>query len=98
MKIYLDDERIPPKDWVLVKTVPELIKLMSSEEIIEQLSLDHDLGEDQLTGYDFLKWLEEQVYLKKVTHLPTINIHSANPTGRINMALALRSIQKIYGK
>ena len=97
MKVYLDDERTPPEGWELVKTVPELIKLMS-QETIEQLSLDHDLGEDQLTGYDFLKWLEAQVFFKRVTHLPTINIHSANPTGRINMALALRSIQKIYGK
>ena len=98
MKLYLDDERIPPEGWVLVKTVPELIKLISSEETIEQISLDHDLGDDQLTGYDFLCWLEEQVYLNKLTYLPIINIHSANPTGRINMALALRSIQKIYGK
>lgn len=95
VKVYLDDVRAPPEGWVLVKTVPELIEMMHTTAI-EALSLDHDLGEEEQTGYDFMKWLEEQVYLGKVRYLPTINIHSDNSVGRANMAMALRSIQKLY--
>ena len=93
MKIYLDDERIAPKGWVQVRWPDEVIALLKTENVTE-LSLDHDLGDDERgTGYDVLLWLEEQV----VCHLfrpPIIHVHTANPAARVRMEMAVRNIAR----
>lgn len=95
MRIYLDDERQTPEGWVRAYTVPELINLFILHGTnIEEISLDHDLGDGQQTGYDFLRWLEEKVYNQELSTLPIIKIHSANPVGRRNMELTLLSMEK----
>jgi hypothetical protein len=97
MKVWLDDLRQAPDGWTRVYTVPELVALIESGEVTE-VSLDHDLGEDEETGYDFLRWLEEQVFTRKVSSVPVIKIHSANSVGRKNMELAIGSIKRIIDK
>jgi hypothetical protein len=95
IKVWLDDERKAPIGWVSFKTVPELITFYNKNyEKIMELSLDHDLGEDTPTGYDFIKWLEEKMYFKKFEKLPKINVHSANPVGKKRMIQAIDSMKR----
>jgi len=92
MYVWLDDERPAPDGWVHVRSVPLLMSLFPKVDVI---SLDHDLGKDELTGYDFLRWLEVQVGMGRVTRIPEIRLHTANPVGRKNMELVISSIRRL---
>lgn len=90
MKVYLDDMRTPPPGWVLTSSVGETINLLRKGGVTH-LSLDHDLGLVDETGYDVLLWLEEQVVLHQFVP-PALYVHSDNSSARIKMELAIRSI------
>lgn len=93
MKVYLDDERSTPKGWIGVQWPDQAIKLLQTGEVTH-ISLDHDLGDDRRgTGYDVLLWLEEAVFDRRI-ELPVVTIHTANPSARQRMMLALHAIQK----
>lgn len=94
-KIWLDDERDPPDDtWEWVKTAGACIAAIKSAQREETLvSLDHDLGERQATGYDVLKWLEVAVFEKRSFICPYISVHTANPPARERMNAAIGSIE-----
>lgn len=102
--IYLDDVRTPDFPGVhIVRDVPTLQSLIrglarDSEDTIVHLSLDHDLGEDTPTGYDFLNWLEASMShpltgdeFMRYLHF-SFEIHSANPVGRQNMLRVIDAI------
>jgi hypothetical protein len=97
MKVYLDDIRDAPEGWVLVRNVPKLIKLICNESVTN-LSLDHDLGEGEMSGYDFMRWLEAEVFFHRINSIPKITFHTANPVGRNNMEKVLNSIERILFK
>lgn len=98
MKVYLDDERKTPQDWVRTYTVEETIELIKSGNVTD-LSLDNDLGEGLKEGYKVLDWLEEQVYADPTFPVPqNISIHSANPVARARMDLILKSIDKLRSR
>ena len=89
--LFLDDERWPPnskiQDWIITRTVEEAIQIINKKKLPWRMSLDHDLGKNQKTGYDFIKWLIEQdldnnLNLKKITDF---YVHSQNPVGKENM-------------
>lgn len=93
MKVYLDDIRKPPAGWTLVKWPDEVIKLLKTGKV-KELSLDHDLGDDERgTGYDVILWIEEQVF-KKSFQAPKIKVHSANVSARKKMVQGIKSIEK----
>lgn len=94
VKVYLDDERQEPDGWIRTFTPAATIKILENCEVTD-LSLDHDLGTND-TGYDVLLWLEEQLHLGNVT-LPNIIIHTANPSARVKMELAVKSMQRYIG-
>ena len=63
LRVFLDDERAPPDGWVRVYWPAEAIALLKTGAV-EELSLDHDLGDDERgTGYDVVIWIEEAVAL-----------------------------------
>lgn len=93
MKIWLDDVRDAPEGWTRVYTVEQLQTLLGVG--VTDISLDHDLGDGNQTGYDFLNWFEAQVFIGKWKKIPEMKIHSANPVGRKNMEAAIESIKKI---
>ena len=96
MKLYLDDERIAPDGWVQVRWPDEAIKLLQMGEVTN-LSLDHDLGDDQRgTGYDVLLWIEQEVASCQFTPPAKIEVHSANPPARKRMQAAIESIFRMY--
>lgn len=83
--MWLDDMRLAPAGWVHVKTVAEAKKLLK-EGIVRAASLDHDLGDDELSGYDLVCWMEEH------NHWPhkVPSVHSMNPVGRKKMMDVIR--------
>jgi Cyclic-phosphate processing Receiver domain len=71
-----------------VRWPDEAIALLETGQV-EELSRDHDLGDDERgTGYDVLVWIEEAVALRGFRP-PVITVHSANAVGRQRMALAI---------
>ena len=84
MRLYLDDMRRPPVGWLLVKTAHAAIDVLKTVDV-EELSLDHDLGEEH-TGYDVAKWIvENNVWPARII------LHTMNPVGRQNMWQLLQS-------
>lgn len=93
MKIYLDDERQTPPGWTRCFWPYQVIYLMETQEV-EEISLDHDLGNDEKgTGYDVLLWIEEEVHMNGFIP-PLIRVHSANPSARDKMEKAIKAIYK----
>ncbi len=93
MKIYLDDERIAPDGWHRACWPDEVIELLQQESVTD-LSLDHDLGDDERgTGYDVVLWLEEAVAARGFKP-PRLTVHSANTSARLKMEAGIRSIQR----
>ncbi|MCF5528202.1 hypothetical protein GIV74_25775, partial [Pseudomonas syringae] len=93
MKVFLDDIRTPPAGWILVHWPNEAIKLLQEFDV-EEISLDHDLGDDQRgTGYDVILWIEEKVALDGFVP-PKIVVHSANVSARLKMEQGIKNIIK----
>jgi len=64
---------------------------------VVEISLDHDLGNDERgTGYDVVLWIEEQV-ITKGFQPPVIKVHSANASARQKMQLGIENIYKKSG-
>ncbi len=93
MKVYLDDERTEPEGWIRVYWPEEAIELLKSGKV-EEISLDHDLGDDEHgTGYDVVVWIEEAV-ITRGFNPPKMKVHSANLSARLKMELGIKSIIK----
>ena len=91
MNVYLDDERETPAGWLRAYWPDEVIAFLKSGKV-KQLSLDHDLGNDNKgTGYDVLLWIERAVFIDGFVP-PTIAVHSANSSARIKMEYAIAQI------
>ena len=91
VKIWVDDIRPVPKGYMGTKSVKETIELIRKVEAeggkIEELNLDHDLGDYFKYGGDAIKILDYLV--ERETYYP-ISIHTANPVGRANMERIIR--------
>lgn len=95
IKIYLDDERTTPEGWVRVYWPVEAIALLKQGGVSE-ISLDHDLGDDERgTGYDVVLWIEQAVATESFIP-PKIKVHSANSSAREKMELGIQNIWRIY--
>jgi hypothetical protein len=93
MKVYLDDERPAPPGWVRAFWPNEVIALLKTGSV-QELSLDHDLGDDARgTGYDVVLWIEEAVMLRGFQP-PVIHVHSANSSARQKMLAGVAAIQQ----
>ena len=89
ISLYLDDLRPAPDGFILVKTVSQLIykldELKELDQEVNILSLDHDLGENEPTGYDFVKYLIELGQYNPNIYPKQIFLHTADGVGRDNM-------------
>lgn len=75
---------------------PEEAITLLKQNIVTEISLDHDLGDDEHgTGYDVLLWIEEAVFTQGFIP-PIIYVHSANTSARHKMILAIANINKKY--
>jgi hypothetical protein len=94
MRVFLDDERTTPDGWVRVYWPSEAIILLETGAV-DELSLDHDLGDDERgTGYDVVLWIEEAVALHGFKP-PKIKVHSANSSAREKMVAGIQAIERI---
>jgi len=85
MKIWLDDLRPAPQDYVLCHSVNEAIRMIEIHETTESIDLidcDHDLGDYAYDGGDGIKLLD---WLLERGTLYPIRLHTMNPVGRDNM-------------
>ena len=94
MRVYLDDERATPAGWTRVFWPEEAIALLETGEV-DELSLDHDLGDDRRgTGYDVVLWVEEAVALRGFKP-PKMFVHSANSSARQKMLAGIGAIEAL---
>lgn len=64
---------------------------------IEEISLDHDLGEFKKSGYDIIKYLiVEHNYGRLDLSKVIIKCHSMNPVGKLNIEKTWSNFQKRY--
>lgn len=92
MKVYLDDERDTPDGWVRVYWPNEAIEFLKGGGV-EEISLDHDLGDDDCgTGYDVVLWIENSVYTNNFIP-PKICMHSANSSAGHKIGSGIKSIE-----
>ena len=88
MKIWVDDIRTPPStEWLWLKSVNEVVTHIDNTQDIELISLDHDSGDYQKDGGDYIKILD---YLEFISRNVRIHLHTANPVGRENMRRIIR--------
>lgn len=93
MKVFLDDIRPTPEGWIRAYWPDDVINLLEQGNV-EEISLDHDLGDDQKgTGYDVLLWIEEMVFTQGFVP-PIIGLHTSNSSARRKMELAIDRIWK----
>lgn len=81
MKLWVDDLREPPESWTWAKTSAEAINLLVQAgergHVVEEISLDHDLGGDDTTR-PVMRWMCDPD-----NHWPDkVHCHTANPVGR----------------
>lgn len=95
LRVWLDDlleDRAAPEGWIQVTTAPAAIALLKTGHVIE-LSLDHDLGDDEMAGKGIhvIDHIAEQQIREGRDLWPRagITIHSANPAGVAQMARAI---------
>jgi len=101
LRVWLDDDLIDRRaqeGWLHVQTAWEAIRLLERGRVVE-LSLDHDLGDDQRCGrgIDVVDFPAEQqiAHGRNLWPRDGIRIHSANPYGRDAM---IRSIKAAAGR
>ena len=84
--VVVDDLRAQPDGWTLFKTGEEFLEWLKSNKqaAIAHLSLDHDLGEGVMTGYDLVKKLVDNF-----PKIDRITLHTDNNVGFKNMYLYL---------
>lgn len=92
MKIWLDDIRSAPDGYIWCRNVNEVIGVISNtNDKIELIDCDHDLGEyarDDGDGIKLLDWLAEHGLFYK------IHLHTMNPVGKANMERLIRRYWK----
>lgn len=98
--LFLDDER-DPKDHgfpeaIWFKNVRDMTIWLERNGLqgVRYISLDHDLGDDQPTGYDMVLILEEMILQDKHPAPKYMYCHSQNPPGRKRIVQALQNIYR----
>lgn len=92
-KMFLDDLRPCPSDYVCVRSYKEAINMILAEGMPNFISFDHDLGTEE-SGYDLAKWLVEFDMNKDGKLIDkdfSFVVHSANPVGKVNIESYLNS-------
>ena len=101
MKIWVDDVRPAPADYIWIKSVNEFKEFIvdrliaenfalnfgGNPDAVELIDLDHDAGDFAKDGGDYIKILD---WLESISQSYPIRIHSMNPVGVSNMRAIIR--------
>ena len=98
MKLWIDDVRPAPEGYLWFKGTNEALRFIrQNRALITEIALDHDAGQYQHCGGDYINILRE---LERLCHHPNgfwkeywsqrckeivFSLHSANPVGVANM-------------
>lgn len=92
MRLWIDDVRLAPENYLWCKSVNEAIELIEfcerlqkytfDRKILELIDIDHDAGDYAKDGGDYIKLLD---WLEETGRSYPIHIHSMNPVGVQNM-------------
>ena len=88
MKLWVDDVRVVPDrfEYFWATSVEQAKQIIIDEEKvgtpIELIDLDHDAGDYEICGGDYIRILD---WLEETGRNYPIRIHTANPVGRKNM-------------
>lgn len=105
--VLIDDERSfkdAPDDANVIRTVKAALEWLESKELpeIDQLWLDHDLGEIDGEVTDimpFVKKLEEKAFFDEAPVIHMVIVHTSNPSGGDNIVAALKRffrVERVY--
>jgi hypothetical protein len=108
MRIFLDDQRLPPQDgkgWVIVRSVGDAISWVEANGFPVFVSFDNDLGARQPEGRCFAAWLLEldmdsgNMPEDFAFYVHSQNVVAADPIrSRIDGHLAERTREKAAGR
>lgn len=99
--LFIDDERVPmdvtwgtwqdqalyrDSEWVIARDWLEVLDIVLSVGFPNMISFDHDLGDNQKTGYEIAQRLCEMVMDgMKLPENFEFRVHSKNPVGAENI-------------
>ena len=104
MKIFIDDLREPPgEDWLVFRTAEDFLIWfvwwlnLKGPVDIEEIALDHDLGEEGMTGHKLMLQLIKELMAGRFQQICNIRFttHSANPVGRKNIEADITELKKL---
>lgn len=101
--LFIDDERFPPndgRDWIICRNKIEVQIQVMLRGMPSYISFDHDLGENEPTGYDITKWLVgiDLTSLDELGRFPDnfdFYVHSQNPIGKANIEQYINNYMKV---
>lgn len=95
VKIILDDIRLQPPGWMLFKSPEPFIEWRKNNPnvVIDMLSLDHDMGETFMSGYDAVKHIINNPDMHPEM-IKRWSFHTDNPIGFQNMYLYVINAQE----
>lgn len=109
-KLFIDDERDPvdvkwgswqdqalyrDADWIVARNWKETLEIVVSLGFPQMISFDHDLGENERTGYVICQKLCEMVM--NGVKMPAdfdYRVHSKNPVGAENIHYYMKNFMR----
>lgn len=96
--LFIDDERDPPRDnndWIIARSMQQTIDaiIKNNNVVYSYISFDHDLGDNEPTGYDIAKWIVE-MDMDGMIFIPqdfSFYVHSQNVCGAKNIKCYLNN-------
>jgi hypothetical protein len=114
--LFIDDERVPSDvtwakslteqymykvhDWVIARNWYEVEDIILTFGMPVMISFDHDLGENERTGYEIAQRISEMV-MDGIEELPenfSFMVHSKNPVGAENIYEYMNNFIEHWGK
>ena len=91
--LFIDDERKPPyndgRNWIIARNFDDVMMCFRIHGMPGYISFDHDLGENERTGFDIAKFLVElDMDAEPDFQIPEefeYYVHSQNPIGKANI-------------
>lgn len=111
--LFIDDERVPmdvtwgtwqdqalyrDADWVIARNWFEVLEIVVTFGLPSMISFDHDLGENEKTGYEIAQKLCDMIM--DGIDLPEnfeFRVHSKNPVGAENIRSYMNNFLKHRG-
>lgn len=111
-QIFVDDERKPSdifwaprhvqekyhnEEWIICETRAQVYCAIYSKGIPSYISFDHDLGEDEDTGFDISKMIVNMDLdgFRRIPDNFKFYVHSQNPIGKKNIESYLNNYMKV---